>query len=196
MMIQIDGKNLTEIINERHENVKYLPGIKLPENIVAVPDAVKAAEGADLLIFVLPHQVSLCFISLMKKTVAHSGDDVFWQFIPGVCKALKGKVSPKARAISMIKGVEVKDGNIRIFADVIEEILGCKCSALSGANIANEGQYDEGSGYECIIADISDFLSRRRKVLRDNDWIQRGRSGECRDILQSVRYTSFQSWLD
>jgi glycerol-3-phosphate dehydrogenase (NAD+) len=39
----------------------------------------------------------------------------------------------------MIKGVEVKDGNIRIFADVIEEILGCRCSALSGANIANEG---------------------------------------------------------
>jgi glycerol-3-phosphate dehydrogenase (NAD+) len=40
----------------------------------------------------------------------------------------------------MIKGVEVKDGNIRIFADVIQEILGCKCSALSGANIANEGE--------------------------------------------------------
>lgn len=48
-------------------------------------------------------------------------------------------MSKNARAISMIKGVEVKDGNIRIFADVIEEILGCKCSALSGANIANEG---------------------------------------------------------
>lgn len=40
----------------------------------------------------------------------------------------------------MIKGVEVKNGNIRIFADVIEEILGCKCAALSGANIANEGE--------------------------------------------------------
>ena len=39
----------------------------------------------------------------------------------------------------MINGVEVKDGQIRIFADVIEELLGCKCSALSGANIANEG---------------------------------------------------------
>lgn len=41
----------------------------------------------------------------------------------------------------MIKGVEVKNGNIRIFADVIEEILGCKCAALSGANIANEGEW-------------------------------------------------------
>jgi glycerol-3-phosphate dehydrogenase (NAD+) len=27
----------TEIINERHENVKYLPGVHLGENIVACP---------------------------------------------------------------------------------------------------------------------------------------------------------------
>lgn len=32
----IDGKKLTEIINETHENVKYLPGKKLPENVVSV----------------------------------------------------------------------------------------------------------------------------------------------------------------
>lgn len=32
----IDGKKLTEIINETHENVKYLPGHKLPENVVSL----------------------------------------------------------------------------------------------------------------------------------------------------------------
>lgn len=32
----IDGKKLTEIINEQHENVKYLPGHKLPANIVSI----------------------------------------------------------------------------------------------------------------------------------------------------------------
>ena len=31
----IDGKKLTEIINSEHENVKYLKGHKLPENIVS-----------------------------------------------------------------------------------------------------------------------------------------------------------------
>lgn len=30
----IDGRNLTDIINTEHENVKYLPGYKLPENVV------------------------------------------------------------------------------------------------------------------------------------------------------------------
>lgn len=31
----IEGKKLTEIINTTHENVKYLPGKKLPENVVS-----------------------------------------------------------------------------------------------------------------------------------------------------------------
>ena len=32
----VDGKKLTEIINDTHENVKYLPGFKIPENVVSV----------------------------------------------------------------------------------------------------------------------------------------------------------------
>lgn len=31
----VDGKKLTEIINETHENVRYLPGHKLPPNVVS-----------------------------------------------------------------------------------------------------------------------------------------------------------------
>lgn len=31
----VSGKKLTEIINETHENVKYLPGHKLPVNVVS-----------------------------------------------------------------------------------------------------------------------------------------------------------------
>jgi len=30
----VDGVKLSEIINMQHENTKYLPGIKLPENVV------------------------------------------------------------------------------------------------------------------------------------------------------------------
>merc|ERR1719478_804336 len=53
---QVDGKNLTDIINTEHENVKYLPGIKFTDNVIADPDLPHAVEGATLLIFVLPHQ--------------------------------------------------------------------------------------------------------------------------------------------
>ena len=31
----VDGRKLTEIINETHENTKYLKGYKLPENVVS-----------------------------------------------------------------------------------------------------------------------------------------------------------------
>jgi glycerol-3-phosphate dehydrogenase (NAD+) len=33
--VQVDGRNLTEIINEKHENVRYMPGVTLPDNVVA-----------------------------------------------------------------------------------------------------------------------------------------------------------------
>lgn len=31
----VNGQKLTQIINEKHENVKYLPDITIPENVVS-----------------------------------------------------------------------------------------------------------------------------------------------------------------
>lgn len=56
-LTQIDGKKLTEIINHDHVNSKYLPNIKLPDNVVAMPKVEDVAKNATLLVFVLPHQV-------------------------------------------------------------------------------------------------------------------------------------------
>ena len=77
---EVDGGKLTEIINSKHENVKYLPGVKLPDNVVANPDVVSSVKDATLLVFVLPHQ-----------------------FIGRLASALKGNLAPGARAISLIK---------------------------------------------------------------------------------------------
>jgi len=75
-------RNLTDVINETHENVKYLPGIKLPENVVAVPDLAQACEGATLLIFVLPHQ-----------------------FLPRLMPTIRASCHPSCRGVSLIKGL-------------------------------------------------------------------------------------------
>jgi len=32
----VDGQKLTEIINTKHENVRYLPGCILPDNVVGL----------------------------------------------------------------------------------------------------------------------------------------------------------------
>uniref|UniRef100_A0A4W5NUQ4 Glycerol-3-phosphate dehydrogenase [NAD(+)], cytoplasmic n=1 Tax=Hucho hucho TaxID=62062 RepID=A0A4W5NUQ4_9TELE len=62
----VDGRKLTEIINTHHENVKYLPGHKLPPNVLAVPELVDAAKEADILVFVIPHQITALGMSLIK----------------------------------------------------------------------------------------------------------------------------------
>lgn len=41
----IGGRKLTEIINTQHENVKYLPGHKLPPNVVSPQLAVRKEGG-------------------------------------------------------------------------------------------------------------------------------------------------------
>ena len=46
---------LTQVINEKHENVIYLPGIPLPTSIVAEPDIHTAVKDATMMIFVIPH---------------------------------------------------------------------------------------------------------------------------------------------
>jgi len=122
----IGDQKLTEIINTKHENVKYLPGYKLPTNVVAIPDVKEAAADADILIFVVPHQ-----------------------FVRGICSALKGTVKNNAIAVSLIKGFEVKkEGGIRLISEVIESELNIHCAVLMGANIANEvaeGNYCEST---------------------------------------------------
>ncbi|KPP73130.1 glycerol-3-phosphate dehydrogenase-like, partial [Scleropages formosus] len=111
----INGRKLTEIINTEHENVKYLPGHKLPTNVLAVPDLVEAAGEADVLVFVVPHQ-----------------------FIGNVCDTIEGKVKKDALGLSLIKGVDAGSDGLRLISDIIREKLGIDVAVLMGANIANE----------------------------------------------------------
>lgn len=107
------GRKLSELINETHENEKYLPGVKLPKNVKAIPDLLEATNGSDLLVFVLPHQ-----------------------FIEGICKQLIGRLKPTAEAVSLIKGIIVRDSRPELISDYISKTLSVKCSVLSGANVA------------------------------------------------------------
>ena len=47
-------------------------------------------------------------------------------------------IAPMSLTYASVQGVDVHEDKIRIYADVIEEKLGIHCSALSGANVANE----------------------------------------------------------
>jgi len=47
-------------------NGRYLPGVKLPDNINAIPDIETVAKDADILIFNFPHQVQSLLTVLTK----------------------------------------------------------------------------------------------------------------------------------
>ncbi|KAB5565246.1 hypothetical protein PHYPO_G00238910 [Pangasianodon hypophthalmus] len=111
----INGRKLTDIINTEHENVKYLPGHKLPKNVIAVPDITEAVAGADILVFVVPHQ-----------------------FIGKLCDQMKLHVKPGAIGISLIKGIDEGPSGLTLISDIIRGKLGLDVSVLMGANIATE----------------------------------------------------------
>ncbi|KAL0741721.1 hypothetical protein Bca4012_083234 [Brassica carinata] len=98
---------------KKGENVNYLPGIKLGRNVVADPDLENA--GSKHVGFVTPHQ-----------------------FMDGICKKLKGKVTGEVEAISLVKGMEVKKERPCMITSLISKELGINCCVLMGANISNE----------------------------------------------------------
>lgn len=128
---QVNGKKLTEIINTEHENVKYLPGVKLPDSIVAVPDIRDAVQGAHLLVFVMPHQ-----------------------FVKSLCRQMQGHLLPGCKAISLIKGFDCENNKINLITQYIRGILNIECCSLSGANVAadvaNEQFAETTIGYEDV----------------------------------------------
>lgn len=117
---EVEGRKLTEIINTEHENVKYLPGIKLPENVVAVPDLVEVIKGATMLVFVLPHQ-----------------------FLHRLIPQIKPHLSENAKAISLIKGIDYDEKGLVLISDIIRNGLDLDVSVLMGANVANDVARDQ-----------------------------------------------------
>lgn len=129
-------QKITHIVNTIHENVKYLPGIQLPHNIIANASLEDTVKDASILIFNLPHQ-----------------------FIEKTCAQLQGKILPYARGISCIKGIEVSDKGIELFSEWIGRRLGIYCGALSGANIATEVAKEKWS--ETTVAYDPPFMDSR-----------------------------------
>lgn len=107
---------LSEAINEKHENPKYLPGTSFGENVVANPDLADTVKDADLIVFCAPHQ-----------------------FLRSLCQQIQPVVKPTARAISLIKGIHFSpDDGPQLLSTMIRRTLNLDCSVMMGANLANE----------------------------------------------------------
>jgi len=118
-----DNRQLAEIKKHR-ENKKFLPGYKLPKDLIFEPDDARIMEGADLIVSAVP-----C------------------QFMRSVWTRLKSYVPGDIPIVSVAKGIE--NGTLfrptQILADILDEGRGTtderratRYAVLSGPTIADE----------------------------------------------------------
>jgi glycerol-3-phosphate dehydrogenase (NAD(P)+) len=127
-------------IQATRENARYLPGIRLPENVTATADLASSLGGADCVVFAVPSEAMR---EVARSAAAH---------IPG-----------GALIVSASKGLE-DDSGLRM-----SEILGHELStegdivALSGPNLAVE--VARGIPTATVAASASSELARRCQEL-------------------------------
>lgn len=109
-----DADQLAEFSAAR-ENTRFLPGYRLPEELIFEAEDGRAMVGAELLVSGVP-----C------------------QFVRGVWNRLKAHVPPGVPIVSVTKGVE--NGTLLRPTEILQEVLGSDHSyaVLSGPTIADE----------------------------------------------------------
>jgi glycerol-3-phosphate dehydrogenase (NAD(P)+) len=115
-MWSYDRKQLKEIEQNR-ENKKFLPGYKLPEELLFEADDERIMDGADLIVSAVP-----C------------------QFMRRVWNRLKNYVPEKVPIVSVAKGIE-NDTLLRpsqILGEILDEKRVTRFAVLSGPTIADE----------------------------------------------------------
>jgi glycerol-3-phosphate dehydrogenase (NAD+) len=118
-----EDQSLADVINERHENPKYLPGIPLPANLVAIGSLDQICNDCDVLVFCIPHQ-----------------------FMRSVLSQMRGKCKSHCKCLSLGKGLFFNDRGPELLSAMIADELGiesARVGVLAGANVANDVAADD-----------------------------------------------------
>ncbi len=107
-------EDYSKTMSRTRTNPRFLPGIKIPENIRITPDIGSAVCGKDIIVLAAPSQ-----------------------YTRGVLRKIKGRFPRKAIFLSVTKGIELKT-SMRI-SEIVHASLGpVKFAVLSGPTIAQE----------------------------------------------------------
>lgn len=106
-----------ENIAETRENVRFLPGVKLPETVIPTTDLQGAMEGAELIVLSVPTQAQRSVLEQVQP----------W-------------ITDQMILVNTAKGLEIPTG-LRL-SQIVKEVLGAKAmnryAALSGPSHAEE----------------------------------------------------------
>lgn len=112
--VWLRDENQCRILSEERVNKKYLPNVKIPENIVFTSDINQAAKEAEILLIVTPTQM-----------------------IRGILRQIKEEYKENKIIINASKGIEI--GTMNLVSDIVnEETKNCVFAVLSGPSHAEE----------------------------------------------------------
>jgi glycerol-3-phosphate dehydrogenase (NAD(P)+) len=127
-------------IREQRANTEYLPGVRLPDRVIATADAAAALDGADLVVLAVPSQT-----------------------LRGVLAEWGGAVGSDATLVSLLKGIEL--GTTKRMSEVVVEAAGVKperVAVVAGPNLAVEiaAEQPAATVVACIDADRARLVQR------------------------------------
>lgn len=141
-------------LDRRRENVKFLPGVRIPRTIRIVPQLPLAVRSANLVVVAVPSQH-------LRKVV----------------RRLRGAVGPGTIFLSAAKGLEA--GTMRRMSEIIREELGqVPLAVLSGPNIASE--VAKGQPASTVVASRSPSVAAKIQAVLKGD---RFRVYASRDVV-------------
>lgn len=135
----VRSSELAASMREKRENVKYLPGIRIPDGLVVTSSFAEALEGAGIVFMAVP---------------SHGFRDVLTGAQP-----LAGGIDA---VVSLAKGIEMGT-NLRMSQVVGEVLPGVPAGVLTGPNLARE--VAQGHPAACVVALPDDSLARRVQTL-------------------------------
>jgi len=130
-----------EILKSTRENSKFLPGVKIPDNVKFTAETGEALKGKDLVVLAVPSQYMRGVLTMLKM------------------ENLSGK-----SLVSVTKGIE--NGTLKRMSEIALEVLGeHKLAVLSGPTIALE--VANGSPSTAVAASVDmDFARRVQDIFR------------------------------
>jgi glycerol-3-phosphate dehydrogenase (NAD(P)+) len=134
-------QELADAINDKRENLDYLPGIELAADIRATHDPEEALADASIVVLAVPSQS-------LRANLEHWAEHI----------------PPNAVLMSLMKGVEL--GTTLRMSEVIEEVTGIgdeRVAVLSGPNLAREiaERQPAASVIACTDVEVAEALQAR-----------------------------------
>src|SRR3989338_8368005 len=128
-----------EEIKKKRENLKFLPGFKIPENVHPISDVHEACDHAEWIVLAVPSQ--------FMRRVVHG--------------LKKNKVSQK-RFVTVAKGIETD--SLKVMSQVIREELGkVKLAVISGPTIARDVALKMPAAAS-VASETAEMASRVRNI--------------------------------